>query len=281
MKHLIPRKTNLWSIAKQYPSSAIGGIANKKLFDDVNTYCMFVGYPRSGHSLIGSLLDAHPEIVIAHEQGALKYIHARFSKLQLFYMLLANSRERARKGRTSGEYSYQVQNQWQGKFTKIKVIGDKQGGGATLRLRDKPELLGRLMNTVIHNVKIVHVVRNPFDNIATIYKRAKGQTSIDGAIESYFELCKTVLNTKARVAGENWYDLTHESFIINPGRELNNLCSFLGLSAAPDYLTDCAQIVYNSPHKSRHDLSWETEHIDKINSQISEIPYLQTYTFDD
>ncbi len=26
---------------------------------------MFIGYPRSGHSLVGSLLDAHPNIIVA------------------------------------------------------------------------------------------------------------------------------------------------------------------------------------------------------------------------
>ena len=30
---------------------------------DLETYCLFIGYQRSGSSLIGSLLDAHPEVV--------------------------------------------------------------------------------------------------------------------------------------------------------------------------------------------------------------------------
>ena len=46
------------------------------MFETIQLYCMFVGYPRSGHSLVGTLLDAHPDIVIAHELDALRHIRA-------------------------------------------------------------------------------------------------------------------------------------------------------------------------------------------------------------
>jgi hypothetical protein len=36
-------------------------------FSNVRTFILFVGYPRSGHSLIGSIMDAHPNVIIAHE----------------------------------------------------------------------------------------------------------------------------------------------------------------------------------------------------------------------
>ena len=41
---------------------------------------MFIGYPRSGHSLIGSLLDVHPNAIVAHELDALKFVGAGFGK---------------------------------------------------------------------------------------------------------------------------------------------------------------------------------------------------------
>jgi hypothetical protein len=39
---------------------------------------MFIGYLRSGHSLIASLLDAHPNPIATHELDALKFVGARF-----------------------------------------------------------------------------------------------------------------------------------------------------------------------------------------------------------
>ena len=35
--------------------------------EEVKTFVLFVGFARSGHSIVGTLLDAHPDIVIAHE----------------------------------------------------------------------------------------------------------------------------------------------------------------------------------------------------------------------
>lgn len=51
-------------------------------FASVRTFVLFVGYPRSGHSLIGSIMDAHPNIIIAHEVRP-----AATSALPLHYQL--------------------------------------------------------------------------------------------------------------------------------------------------------------------------------------------------
>lgn len=56
-------------LVKSYPISLIGGWKNRKLFSDIQSYCMFIGCPRGRHSLIGALLDAHPNIIMAHEAG--------------------------------------------------------------------------------------------------------------------------------------------------------------------------------------------------------------------
>ena len=42
-----------------------------RLYDGVETFVLFIGYPRSSHSLVGAILDAHPEIIIPHEYNLL------------------------------------------------------------------------------------------------------------------------------------------------------------------------------------------------------------------
>ena len=39
----------------------------KDVIDGIKMFVMFIGYPRSGHSIVGSLMDAHPHMVIANE----------------------------------------------------------------------------------------------------------------------------------------------------------------------------------------------------------------------
>ena len=102
---------------------------------------MFIGYPRSSHSLVGSILDAHPEIIIPHEYNVLRYWkkywpstskNIKLSKYHLFYDLHQRSREQAMFGLRSkyagipdeneGGYNYNVPGLWQGGYqTRLKV----------------------------------------------------------------------------------------------------------------------------------------------------------------
>ena len=52
--------------------ASIDGRWRRHELQSVEAFCIFIGYPRSGHSLLGSLLDAHPEMVIAHELDVLR-----------------------------------------------------------------------------------------------------------------------------------------------------------------------------------------------------------------
>ena len=96
----------------------------------IETLALFIGYPRSGHTLIGSLLDAHPHIVIANEldifQRWTEWTEAEKTRENLINKMYENSfrqaqgigyRSAERNGRT-----YAVPNQWQGKYKDyIKV----------------------------------------------------------------------------------------------------------------------------------------------------------------
>ena len=100
---------------------------------------MFIGYPRSSHSLVGSILDAHPEIIIPHQYDVLKYWNKyrsstarkrKISKYHLFYDLHQQSSEQAIFGIRStfaragsmGGYNYNVPGLWQGGYqTRIRV----------------------------------------------------------------------------------------------------------------------------------------------------------------
>ena len=94
---------------------------------------MFTGYPRSSHSLVGAILDAHPEIIIPHEYDVINnwniYRNKTLSKYHLFSDLHQLSREQAMfqmrskfpNGKFEG-YGYHVPGLWQGGYqTKIKV----------------------------------------------------------------------------------------------------------------------------------------------------------------
>jgi hypothetical protein len=249
-------------------------------FDDLRAYCMFLGYPRSGHSLIGALLDAHPDVIMAHELDALRHVAAGCGRERLFALLLENSRAAAAGGRTWGEYGYAVLGGWQGRFRKLRVIGDKKGGGSLRRLRTDPGLLERLREVVGLDVKVVHVIRNPFDNIGTMARhRAERGMPLRKCIDSYFARCQTFAEARRQIADSDIREIRYESFLEDPRAHLGDLCRFLGVEPAADYLSACAAIVYETPHRSRHRVPWTEGLIDAVRRRLADYAFLAGYTF--
>lgn len=264
-----------------YLPSAYGGFQNRKKFENLKIYCDFIGHSRSGHTLIGALLNAHPNIAIADELGVLKYAYLGFSRHQIYYLILKYSQLDLQRMRNISGYAYQIPNQWQGRVKNLQVVGDKDGQGTTIRLSISPLYLRRLYSILDIEVKFIHVVRNPYDNISTITKRRKDlKGELNNGINHYFSLCEIIANFKKTLNSNQLFELKHESFIENPKTHLQELCNFLGVEADDDYLNDCASIVYKSPHKSRHDFPWNKELIEIVKNKIDEFPFLQGYSYE-
>ena len=215
MPHLARRLNKRLRPALYFVPSWVRSLGQSSLFDNVEAFCLFIGYPRSGHSLVGSLLDAHPNVVLAHELDALRYVAAGYRRHQLYWMILRRDAEFTRSGRRWTEFDYSVPGQWQGRFEQLQIIGDKKGGATTFMLEQHPELIDRLKRTVGTDVRLIHVVRNPYDNIATMSKRTNRTLSV--ASDRYFELCRTAEKLKHRYGG-SMIDVRHEALIADPRR---------------------------------------------------------------
>jgi hypothetical protein len=266
--------------ARQYVTSLIQAKKNPDFFRDANTYCMFVGYPRTGHSLIGSLLDAHPDIIVAHELNALKLVRYGFSQQQIFYLLLENSQRIAAAGRRHSGYSYEVPNQWQGRFAKLRVIGDKKGAHSSMCLHKNPELLDILRQRIGGELKFIHVMRNPYDVVSTMTRR-RPHKALSNNIDAFFQLCESVSDLKRRINPTQLFDVRLEDFIQEPKSYLKNLCHFLAVESSECYLEDCARIVFKSPQKSRLDVIWNPELIQRVQEKMSTFDFLAGYSFDE
>lgn len=279
------RKEKNARLAEEY---LINKLQYEEAFQDIDKFCLFIGHPRSGHTIIGSLLDAHPNIIIAHEQDILEYIQRGVGEKELYHFLLNNSQQHihnrqdlANTGKEK-DYSYNVPNQWQGRFQKLKVIGDNKGGATSRRLREDLSLLETTSNTVNKPIHFLHVIRNPYDNIASILVRGKGNWSIpEFCIEQYFSFCEVVERVQKTVEIEQFHQLRHEDFVSSPKATLSKLCQFLEQPASEDYLHECASIVFESPNKTRTKIQWKTEHIEQIKTEMEKFDFLKGYSFTD
>jgi hypothetical protein len=265
-------------LAKQYITSLVKSPSYVEDFKDIEIFCIFIGYPRSGHSLIGSLLDANPDIIFSNEINALRYVKYHFSRQQIFYLILENSHDFSKKGRAHTGYSYKVNNQWQGRYRKIRVIGDKRGSGSIKRLYYQPKLYKRMHEIIGVRIKFIHIVRNPFDNISTIYLRGRNK-NFQQSIDYYFFLSDEVLKLKERVPEDDLIEMRHETFIHEPLTSLKKLTDFLGVDADQDYLNDCSKIIFKNPKNTRQNAPWTEKLTETVQKRMKHYPFLSGYSF--
>lgn len=245
-------------------------------FDQVASFVLFVGYPRSGHSLVGAMLNAHRNAVIAHELDAPKLVVRGCTRDELYSRILARAAWFNLRGNASN-YEYQVPNRWQGRFEALRLVGDKRGGSAAQWLARHPDLLGRLRATVGVPLRLIHVVRNPYDNIAAI-ARWHG-LSLDRSIDFYFSHCETTGPLAASGASE-MVTLAHEDLVREPEAALAGLCSNLGLATDPEYLAACASIVFARPTHSRRQATWSVGQVAEVKRRARRYPFLDRYDFE-
>jgi len=245
-------------------------------------------------------MDAHPEMVISDELHAIRYLKDGFSQQQHYSLILQTSQINAQTDREMGGYSYGISNQWQGQFKELKVIGDKDGPGAALWLYLNPNLFKYLCTKSKPSSKFIHVIRNPYDSITTLMKKTNllkeeslylkdpfyrylNETTLDleTTIELYFLLYKAVARLKEKLDHSNCLDIYHESFLESPKNSLIEICNFLGVDSPSDYLKDCSEFVYKSPHKSRHGAEWTPKLIDLVRRNMELYPFFSHYSYQD
>ncbi len=257
--------------------------AEARAHDDLHAFCLFVGYPKSGHSLIGALLDAHPDMVIARAVNplALVVVDGR-PRAEVFDLLLANAREEAARGRKQNKYRYTVEGQWQGRVRTLRVLGDKFSDRTTKRIGRTPGALASFERTVGVPLRLIHVVRNPFDMVARIAKSKleRGTDDEKRAQATAYVGRLAAINDGVIASGEHpVLTVLHEAVVEDAERELVRMCEFLGVEAGRDYLDACTAIVFESPQRTRELLEWSDDQIAAVDELIARHDFFGGYTF--
>ncbi|XP_028411219.1 uncharacterized protein LOC114533817 [Dendronephthya gigantea] len=271
----------------------------------IETLVLFIGYPRSGHTLIGSLLDAHPHVVIANELNIFErwteWKNEEKTRENLLNKMYDNSYKQSvsHKGYRSTAKnrgrSYAVPNQWQGKYKDyIKVIGDKKGGKATKFFSYKQKVAKEVLDTINLPVKLIHMVRNPYDNVATMVFRylklgptesiaLKEKINNTDALNMNLRLHLIAVRNNYELIkrfGRSVFTLHSEDVIAHPTESLKKLCDFLEVSCSKKYFKDCESILYTSTSKTREKLVWPSSQKNRIEQAIMTVPFLNKYTFE-
>ena len=245
-------------------------------------------------------------MIIAHEYPLIgSLFEMKLSKAAIFKALYQKSYDEFISGwrgevnvRKKG-YSLSLRGLWQATFEQLKVIGNKHGGTTVQLYRKKPEAFFRAMEYLKATLKIpiyaIHVVRNPFDMIATqtLYMdTGKAGVRTEASEQNKFNktklLSKVALDMIARMKAATeligildfpTLEIRSESLIHDPVGVMSSICNFVGVAAIPSYLQACNKRTFSSSTKSRNTVVWPQALIDLIQEQIKDIQSFQHYTF--
>ena len=281
--------------------------------NDIEKFVIFVGYARSGHSIIGSLMDAHPNMVIAHQymlfsQWITKDIHDKLNgnRHYLFNDLYQESYRascdpsglRSENGDFKG-YTLFVNNSWQGQFKDLKVIGDKSGGKVGMlyshNSSQTQNSYREIMTTVEIPIYSLHVVRNPFDVISTTllynvkdengrkYEPTEGSkyndtNRLERVIHKFLRLAE-VVRDMISTCKLTVLEIHSEDFITQPQESMKRICDFLGVECSPWYLQMCQDKVFPSVSRTRDKVEWSEEQKARVQTILNSFPYFKGYNF--
>ena len=299
----IELKKNLGSCRLFRPRSGkdeveMRSFVNHLNYADVQHFVAFLSLGRSGHSWIGSVLDAAPNALVANEYGIFERFKTEGRKMtrdSLFEGIAKNSFLCGKYGRIQ-VYDYSIPGLWQGKLGDshtIQVIGDKRGGSLVQRLMSfgKPwadqsaaEAQRRYMqefrDLVIVPLRFVMVLRNPFNMIATWHLRhGQGLKEIDKvvlqeALDQYLQIKWAAENL---LEPNEVYVTTMESFAKHTETELRSICEFSHVQCPPNMVQMVNNLTNHTPHDTYMLVKWEQKQIMVVNNFIAE--HLQEYGY--
>ena len=282
---------------------------NSSSIESVKTFLFFIGWPRSCHSIIGSMLDAHAEAIVAHEFFLFQQLKkdVRLKQRKTFYnALYRNSFKTAHGGWRSSKmqqkgYSLAIDGAWQGRFSKLHLIGDKTAGDSTRMYAHRPlqfkRLYRQLKSTVQVPVRVLHVVRNPYDMIATmsLYRGSEvEETKVNASLTNRYsnhrilkEATDYILQQSKAIAGMipdahiDRLEVHCEDLIQEPKDTMMGICRFLNLTCPPEYLGMCEEKTFTSVSMSRYLVEWTEDLLLRVAKQINKYSFFKRYSFHD
>ena len=286
-------------------------------FNDAHTMVLVSFFPRSGSSLLGYLLTAHRNMVIANEptkEGENLYDQVPIAALLNHILYTDKMRyevaEQAQLAEGTGKslsdnsggraYSQKtryvfIANQWQARCESLHVIGVKNSLflAETLLTENVLQVLRAKLKKINLRLKFIFTVRNPYDMIATdvVYwaNNKRLRTVTEGDINkmldykvrvSFPDMCAAAAELFELMKPQTIFLNKHEDLVADPSEQLSKLCEFLNVSAMPDYLRDCASVIRKKPNKSRHELEWSEEQKEAVEKVINKYNFFSGYGWD-
>jgi hypothetical protein len=241
--------------------------------DRLKYFLSFMGYPRSGHTLAAAILNANPNVMCSNQLN----VYAA-NTIDIEYIKMYSSKPETWKNTTQIPH---VPKQ------EITVVGDKTGHRTVDILESNPQKLGMMKEIIQVPMKWIHVVRNPFDNLATwaklnyVNKLKKDGTAtqhkeLDLVIRKYRVLNATIEKLRR---SEDTLTVNHEFLITRMHNTLEEMANFLEISFDPVWRDNVRNTVWKRPRVTRGQVKWARQQKKVIKDIIEKYDWLDGYEF--
>jgi len=216
-------------------------------------FFFIIGRPRSGTTLLRTVMDAHPQIKIPLESTFILNLYIQFhnkkwdTKTKLKFIEILKSQRKIKTWQLDWEdvtktfLERDIQSYQQAvlipyeKFhsifpkTTITYLADK-----TPSYSFQGFLVHKLM-TIFPNAKFIHLIRDYRANASSIKKFDFSAPEVSLITIRWKNSLRMITKLKNQFP-ERWHTLTYEDFVDNPYDELKKIESFLGIEHHPEAL---------------------------------------------
>ncbi|WP_169727870.1 tetratricopeptide repeat protein [Desulfovibrio inopinatus] len=235
-------------------------------YSEINSFLLFFGYPRSGHSFLGQCINSRKDAVVSHESS---FLHSLLYENDITFgqivddIVSVNDHFCNNLNYIWESYDYKIIPEAQVSHDVVQCVGNKKGAGTTQLLLNYPFLLQRLRSIVSVDIKFIHYVRNPIDTISTMTYRqnaslAKVVSIFKNIVKANADIMSTLLERKEYIV------IYHDDFIENPRRELHRVSQFLSLEKDDEWERRCEDKCYRKESQSRFKALWTVNDVQSV-----------------
>jgi hypothetical protein len=237
-------------------------------------FLLIIGNARSGSTILGAVLDAHPNMVVANETIESGHLWRGLDGGKILAGIFQNAEQQALESTRSAVCGQK--SAWPpSKKQDIRVVGDKIWNPATLFLHGKYNLIPSLEERVVAPVALIHACRNPFDAISSMH--LKSGAPVGDRIRWYSVHCEAVAAISERMPGNRFLHVHHEELIQRPSVVLANCCRFLDVPFSDAYLERCKPLLLGVPRQTRRQVEWTALEIDRVRELMDSFHWLERY----
>ncbi len=234
----------------------------------MTNWITFVGEGRSGHTIVSAILDSHPNLRIAEEQKLItRWWRDDWSRKQII-----NNVKQCGHGKERAPKALPGSLKWE---EPLLYLGDKCGWDAVNLVRKQgaePDILSKFGTHMGMNVKVIHTIRDPYENISAWLGSPKYQRQWPNlhyrtrmSIKRYARFYGTA---DKLVSQYPTFELYNEELCLAPKNVLVRLCAFLDIPVVEPWLSNAADSVFKTPHKRSDAIEWDKELWDMVGWRI-------------